>query len=80
MYPNKGLQLSLYELEVYCIHKSQGCEWTGELRELGNHLNSDPPPDKALQGCPFVEVRCPVSSAGCEAKQTQREIKLHIQE
>ena len=38
------------------------------------------PPDKALQGCPFIEVHCPVSSAGCEAKQTQRVIKLHIQE
>ena len=80
MYPNKGLQLSLYELEVYCTHRSKGCEWTGELRELNYHLNSDPPADRSLEGCPFVEVQCPVSSAGCEAKQTRREIKRHIQE
>ena len=51
LFHNLGLQQSLYDFHVSCTHKSQGCEWTGELRELDNHLNSDPPADKSLQGC-----------------------------
>ena len=41
LFPNKGLQQSLNDFEVYCSHKSKGCEWRGELRELDKHLNSD---------------------------------------
>ena len=26
LFPNKGLQQSLYDFQVYCIHKSRGCE------------------------------------------------------
>ena len=65
LFPNKGLKQSLYDFQVYCTHKSKGCEWIGELRELDNHLNSDPPADKSLQGCPYTLVNCPLSCAGC---------------
>ena len=78
-YPNKGLQLSLYDFRVYCSHKSKGCEWTGELRELDNHLNSDPPADKSLEGCPFTVVECPLKFAGCEVNRIRKNVILHIQ-
>ena len=76
--PNKGLQQSLYDFQVYCTHKSKGCEWTGELRELDNHLNSDPLADKSLEGCPFTVINCPLNSAGCEVRLPRKDMKTHI--
>ena len=78
LFPNKGLQQSLYDFQVYCTHKSKGCEWTGELRELDNHLNSDPPADKALQGCLYTLIKCPLSCAGCERGVCRKDIKSHV--
>ena len=77
-YPNKGLQQSLNDFEVYCSHKSKCCEWRGELRELDKHLNSDPPVDKSLEGCPFTVISCPLSHTGCEVKLPRRDVKVHI--
>ena len=77
-YPNKGLQQSLYDFQVYCTHKSKGCEWTGELRELDNHLNPDPPADKSLEGCPFTVINCPLNSAGCEVRLVRKDMKAHF--
>ena len=77
LFHNKGLQQSLYDFEVYCKHKSKGCEWTGELRELDNHLNSDPPADKRLEGCPFTLIKCPLSCASC-VELPRRNFKTHV--
>ena len=38
--PNKGLERVLNQRKVYCTHKKNGCEWSGELRELDSHLNN----------------------------------------
>ena len=78
LFPNKGLQQSLHDFQVYCTHKSKGCEWTGELRELDNHLNSDPPADKSLQGCPYTLIKCPLSCAGCEKGVCRKDVKSHV--
>ena len=36
---DKRLQQVLYNFRVDCTHKNEGCEWTGELRELDEHLS-----------------------------------------
>ena len=77
LFPNKGLQQSLYDFQVYCTHESKGCEWTGELRELDNHLNSDPPADKSLQGCPHTLIKCPL---GCETKLARHDMPSHFKD
>ena len=77
---NKGLETSLNDFEVYCSHKSKGCEWRGELRELDKHLNSEPPADKSLEGCPFTVISCPLSSTGCDVKLPRREVTTHLSE
>ena len=77
-YSNKGLEQSLYDFEVYCSHESKGCEWRGELRELDKHLNSEPPTDKSLEGCPFTVIKCPLNHTGCEVKLSRKEINTHI--
>ncbi len=57
-FADKGLKQSLYDLKVRCSHQKDGCEWTGELRQLDEHLNTDPQPEKQLDGCQFVEIDC----------------------
>ena len=78
LFHNKGLQQSLNDFEVYCSHKSKGCEWRGELRELDKHLNSDPPADKFLEGCPFTVIKCPLGCASCEKGVYRKDVKSHV--
>ena len=78
LFYNLGLQQSLYDFQVYCTHKSKGCEWTGELRELDSHLNSDPPANNALEGCPFTLIKCPLNCSGCERGQIRKNYKRHV--
>ena len=77
-YPNKGLEQSLNDFEVYCSHKSKGCEWRGELRELEKHLNSEPAADKCLEGCPSTVINCPLAHTGCDVKLPRKDIKAHV--
>ena len=39
LFPNKGLNRSLKQLQLYCIHRKDGCQWRGELGELDHHLS-----------------------------------------
>ena len=78
LFHNLGLQRSLYDFQIYCTHKRKGCEWTGELRELDNHLNSDPPADKSLEGCPFTLINCPLNCASCVKGLPRRNFKTHV--
>ena len=55
---NKGLKRTLHEFRVYCPHRLHGCEWEGELGKLDEHLNSDPLPERQLEGCPFAVIEC----------------------
>ena len=57
-YPNKGLQRSLNGFKVQCSNKEQGCQWEGELGQLDNHLNYNPPVERRLKGCQFSELKC----------------------
>ena len=55
---DKRLQRSLYALGVRCSHEKEGCQWTGKLGELDDHLNENPSPDEQPVGCGFVEIGC----------------------
>ena len=55
---NKGLKRTLHEFRVYCPHRLRGCEWEDELGKLDEHLNSDPLPERQLEGCPFALIEC----------------------
>ena len=79
-FADKRLQQTLYGFKVYCTHKSEGCEWTGELRDLDAHLNLDPPSaGKSLEGCLFTLIDCPLAYAGCEVRLTRQGIKEHLE-
>ena len=57
--PDKRLQRTLNELQVYCCHKEAGCEWVGELGSLPQHLNLKPQDEgDRLSGCQLVSIEC----------------------
>ena len=67
---DKRLERILNGLTVYCPHKEKGCEWTGELREVNNHLNKQPATDSLLKGCQYQEILCEV----CQSHQCERQL------
>ena len=72
-FQDKRLKPSLYELKVQCSHQKDGCEWTGELRQLDEHLNTDPLPEKQLDGCQLASLNCTF----CSHKVPRRQIEAH---
>lgn len=57
--PDKRLQRTLNELQVYCSHKETGCEWMGKLCNLCQHLNVEPQSEGDRQsGCLFASIDC----------------------
>ena len=73
-FADKSSKQLLYSLKVRCSHQKDGCEWTGELRQLDGHLNTDPQPEKQLDGCQFVEIDCIYK---CGNQQQRRYIQNH---
>ncbi len=73
-FADKGLKQSLYSLKVRCSHQKDGCEWMKELRQFDEHLNTDPLPEKQLDGCQFVEIDCIYN---CRNHQQRRYIQNH---
>ena len=57
VFEDEGQRQAVLELKVYCPNKKQGCGWTGELRHLDTHLNSDPIKD-SHEGCQYLELTC----------------------
>ena len=62
--PDKLLQRTLNQKQVYCTCKSEGCLWTGELSKIEEHeLN-----------CPRKPVMCDLCK---EFQAPQKELKEH---
>ena len=56
---DKLLQRTLNEKLVYCTHKDAGCDWTGKLVTLDQHLNTMPDSlENRLEGCSVQGLRC----------------------
>ncbi len=73
-FPDKGLKQSLYGFKVRCSHQKDGCEWTGELGKLHEHLNADPRQEKQLYGCQFAEIDCIYNCGNISSKGTQNHL------
>ena len=55
---NKFLQREINDIKVRCQHHREGCKWTGEVRDLQNHLDPDKRKcDYILLPCSFGVVR-----------------------
>lgn len=73
-FPDKQLQRMLSQKEIYCKHKEDGCEWTGELTKLDEHLNVEcDDSEKRLEGCGYVMLKC----SHCEKMVQRQQFKMH---
>ena len=57
-FEDKRLIKTLYNFEVCCSNKSQGCQWIGKLEKYNDHLNCNPSNEEQLCGCEFVNIKC----------------------
>lgn len=65
--PDKQLERTLNNFEVYCIHQKKGCWWTGNLGSLSEHLNESPRSDWDLfDGCSYQSVKCTRCKSPCQ--------------
>ena len=55
---DKLLQRVLKQREVYCTNKEKGCNWSGELSTLDNHLNLIAEVSTRLEGCSLQSLKC----------------------
>ena len=49
---DKGMKSEIESFKIYCPSRGMGCKWTGEIRDLKQHLLSD-------DGCEYYELECP---------------------
>ena len=57
--PDKRLQRTLNDFQVYCSHKEEGCKWAGQLANLAHHLNVNPLFEaERLSGCQLTSFDC----------------------
>lgn len=73
IFPDKRLHKSLYGFKVWCNNKKHGCNWSGELRDLTSHANTEPTHDRRLIGCDFVELECSL----CHERIQRAKLKTH---
>ena len=48
---NKSISRKVKELTIHCPNKSEGCEWTGAIRDVESHLDRE-------DGCGYMAVKC----------------------
>lgn len=68
VFPDKGIERKIQDLQVKCDHFDRGCNWINELRCLQGHLDEE---------CVFQIIACP--NDGCTEKVTRNELKGHEQ-
>ena len=71
---------TLYDVQVHCSQKLEGCEWKGELGQLDNHLNLFPQTGKQLEGCEYVKIECPWQHIGCVVRLCRKNMPDHLKE
>lgn len=65
---NKHHQRKIEELTICCVHKKEGCEWTGPLSNLKDHLDKK---------CPNAMVTC---TNKCGENVLRKKLAEHLEE
>ena len=65
---NKSLKSEINQLQISCSKLELGCDWTGELGDLKEHL-------KAANGCSFAMVQC---TNKCGSSVTRSNLSDHM--
>ena len=73
-YHNKGLQRTLYDLQVCCPYVSSGCQWVGEMGNVRKHLSERD--EFVLGACKFAKIEC----SQCHKKIQRERLVSHRSE
>ena len=78
--PDRRLQRTLNELQVYCCHKEAGCEWVGQLGGLTQHLNINfrDRCDRLIE-CQLVGIDCTFCCNDIRRKDLRSMRKIYAQ-
>jgi hypothetical protein len=69
MMPDKDIERRIKGLEVYCINRRSGCDWTGEVANREDHL---------LKRCDYLSIDCKLEMFGCGDKVPRKDQAMHI--
>ncbi len=73
---DKQLKRQLEERKVFCSNEQRGCNWKGELKKLGTHLDEKINQNiYSTNSCQFQDVPCPRCQQLVQRKGLQRHIK-----
>ena len=72
---DRGMKREIESLHIMCCNHKKGCKWTGEMRDLKEHLQSDRGCDYAMITCPN---RCQVATNGC-TKLMRKNVPYHLE-
>ena len=74
MFIDRSTERKISSLRVYCLKKSQGCGWEGELGSLNHHM------DLKEGDCGFVQVECKFYKMGCTTSVLRKDLLKHMEE
>ena len=69
MMPDKDIERRIKGLKIHCVNHQAGCDWTGEVVYLEDHL---------LKRCGYRSVNCKFEAFGCIEKILQKDQATHI--
>lgn len=69
VFRDKCAEKELLALECFCVRKSLGCTWRGQLAKLKDHGEE----------CPFSEVKCLYHNLGCNVMVLRYQLAKHIE-
>ncbi|XP_065659846.1 TNF receptor-associated factor 3-like isoform X3 [Hydra vulgaris] len=67
VFPDKFTERAILQLKVKCDNFLKGCQWTGELKTINNHLTS----------CEYQEVKC--LNEQCSTTLLRKELSDHME-
>ena len=78
-FPDLVHQRRIKGLEVHCIHREKGCEWSGKLKDLSAHLNYREKKElyRRYEGCSYTQIRCKHDSCSSFSYHERRLLKDH---
>ena len=72
---DRELEMAIFDLQVYCPLKAQGCPWNGRLGDLEDHLQWGVFNPDGSSDCRYLPVQCPNS---CNQNVPRRHMEKHL--
>ena len=56
--PTREFLSKLATALVWCVHRKEGCEWSGQKHHIDTHLSVSPSSANPMAGCQYVSITC----------------------